>query len=154
MPHDAVATAPDGRSLHPTPPSDGAAPSAAVAGAATVSRAASARVVFAGAAALGALHWIDAAVVDRWRGESIARGLPAALVAIAFAAGAAVLWPRLPRGPRALVAFVAGLITVVAGVLSVSQVAAGQTEGGAWSGLLLLPAGVAMLACVVAVLRG
>jgi dienelactone hydrolase len=45
------------------------------------------------------------------------------------------------------------LITVTAGALSVSQVAAGQAEGGAWSGLLLLPAGVAMVACAVAGLR-
>ena len=73
---------------------------------------------------------------------------------MAFAVAAALVWPTAARGPRALVAFVAGSILLTAGGLSVSAVAAGDPEGGAWSGLLLLPAGAAMLGCAVASLRG
>jgi uncharacterized protein len=111
-------------------------------------------MVFAGATAVAAVHFVDAAVAERWHGAHVSRGLPAALVAIAFAGFAVVLWPRLPRGPRALVAFVAGLITLVVAALSVWHVSAGDVEGGAWSGLLLVPAGIAMVACAIASLRG
>jgi dienelactone hydrolase len=111
-------------------------------------------VVFACAAGLAALHWLDAAFVDGWAGQGARRGLPAAIGAVLFAAAARLVWPRVARGPRALVAFVTGLIVLAAGVLSVTAVAAGDSEGGAWSGLLLLPAGLAMLGCAVASLRG
>jgi alpha/beta superfamily hydrolase len=121
---------------------------------ATARRVVRTAAVFAGASAVAALHWLDAAFVTGWRGESGARGVPAALVAVAFAAAAAVLWPRLPRGPRALVALVAGLIVVATGASSAIRVSAGDPEGGAWSGLLLAPAGLAMAACGVASLRG
>jgi uncharacterized protein len=110
--------------------------------------------VFAGASAVAALHWLDAAFVTGWRGEGVAPGVPAALVAVALAAAAVLLWPRLPRGARALVALVAGLIVVAAGVSCVIRVSAGDPEGGAWSGLLLVPAGLAMAACGVTSLRG
>src|SRR5690242_11308890 len=112
-----------------------------------------ATIVFAVAAAVAALHWLDAAFFDGWDGETARRGVPAAIVALAFAAFVALVWPRLPRGPRALVAFVAGSITLTAGALAVSAVAAGDPEGGAWSGLLLVPAGAAMLGVAVASLR-
>jgi alpha/beta superfamily hydrolase len=118
------------------------------------SRVVRATAVFAAASAVAALHWLDAAFVDGWQGETGAPGVPAAIVAVAFAAAAVVLWPRLPRGARALVAAVAGLIVVAVGVSSVMRVSAGDPEGGAWSGLLLAPAGLAMTACGVASLRG
>ena len=108
---------------------------------------------FAGAAAVAALHVLDGAFLDRWHGESAGRGAPAAVLAVLFAGSAASVWPRLPRGPRALSALVAGLITSVAGAVSVASVAAGSAEGGAWSGLLLVPAGVVMLACAAGALR-
>ena len=127
---------------------------ALLAGRDRVRRASRVNAVFAGAAGLGALHWLDAAFVDSWHGESARRGAPAAMVAVLFAAAAALLWPRLPRGPRALLAFVAGLIALVAGGLSVWAVSAGDSEGGAWSGLLLVPAGVAMVVCAARALRG
>jgi fermentation-respiration switch protein FrsA (DUF1100 family) len=111
-------------------------------------------VMFASAAGLGALHWLDTAFVDPWHGESARRGAPAAIVAVLFAAAATLLWPRLPRGPRALLALDASLIALVAGGLSVWAVSAGDSEGGAWSGLLLVPAGVAMLVCAARALRG
>jgi uncharacterized protein len=111
-------------------------------------------VLFAGASAVAAVHWLDAALVDRWRGETVSRGLPAALLAVGLAAAAPLVWPRLPRGPRALVALVAGLVTLATGALSVAQVGAGTAEGGGRSGLLLVPAGLAMVACAAASLRG
>jgi hypothetical protein len=85
-------------------------------------------VLFAGASAVAAVHWLDAALVDRWRGETVSRGLPAALLAVGLAAAAPLVWPRLPRGPRALVALVAGLVTLATGALSVAQVGAGTAE--------------------------
>ena len=112
-----------------------------------------ATLAFAGAASVAALHVLDGAFVDRWHGESAGRGAPAAILAVLFAGAAAFVWPRLPRGPRALSALVAGLITSVAGALSVATVAAGSAEGGAPSGLLLVPAGVVMLACAAAAMR-
>jgi hypothetical protein len=36
--------------------------------------------VFAGAAGLSPLHWVDAAMLDRWHGESLATGAPALLL--------------------------------------------------------------------------
>jgi hypothetical protein len=48
---------------------------------------------------------------------------------------------------------VSGLITLVAGGLSAWALSLGSSEGGAWSGVLLLPAGAAMLGCAVAALR-
>jgi hypothetical protein len=113
-----------------------------------------ATVAFAGAGAAAALHWLDTAFANPWDGESARHGAPAALVAVLFAAAAVLVWPRLPRGPRALTACVSGLILLVAGGLSAWAVGAGEPEGGAWSGLLLIPAGAAMLACAVASLRG
>lgn len=109
---------------------------------------------FGTAAIATALHWVDAAFLHPWDGESAGRGAPAALVAVLFALAAVLAWPRLPRGPRALAAFVAGAIVTATGVLSAMTVAAGQAEGGAWSGLLLVPAGAAMLACAELTLRG
>ena len=108
---------------------------------------------FAGAAAIGALHWLDAAFASSWNGERAATGAPAAIVAVLLAAFAAGAWRRLPRGPRALVALLAGLITTIAGGLAAWAVDVGSYEGGAWSGLLLLPAGLVMLGCAVASLR-
>jgi alpha/beta superfamily hydrolase len=112
------------------------------------------RAVFATAAVATALHCIDAAFVHPWAGEGAGRGAPAAILAVLFAVFAVVGWPRLPRGPRALTALVSGLVTGTAGVLATTTVAAGQSEGGAWSGLLLAPAGVAMIACATLTLRG
>jgi uncharacterized protein len=109
---------------------------------------------FAGSAVVVALHWLDVALTDRWPGESVRAGAPAAIAAVVFAAAAAVAWPRLPRGPRALAACVAGLIVLAAGGLAVWRVSAGDAVGGAWSGLLLVPAGLAMLTCAVVTLRG
>jgi uncharacterized protein len=109
--------------------------------------------VFSGAAAVAALHVLDGALLHRWDGESVGRGAPAAILAVLFAGAATFLWPRLPRGTRALTALVAALITLVAGALSVATVAAGSGEGGAWSGLLLVPAGAAMLACAADAMR-
>src|SRR3954452_9749409 len=114
-----------------------------------VGRAPTAASVFGAAAGLCALHWLDAAFLSSWRGESASTGAPAAIVGVLFAACAVGVWPRLPRGPRALVAFVAGLITAVAGGLAMWQLSAGSAEGGAWTGLLLVPAGAAMLGCAV-----
>src|SRR4051794_14157091 len=114
---------------------------------------ATAEAAFAGAAAAGALHWLDAAFLDGWAGESARRGTPAAVLAVGFAVAAYFVWPRLPRGPRALVALTAGLVWIIAGGLSISELLAGDSEGGAWSGLLLMPAGLVMLACAVASLR-
>jgi hypothetical protein len=83
----------------------------------------------------------------------MSKGIPAIVVALLLALAAPTLWPRLPRGPRALVALASGLITLVMGGLSAWAVSVGSSEGGAWSGLLLLPAGAAMLGCAVAALR-
>src|SRR4051812_27178899 len=68
-----------------------------------------ASVLCAAASGLAALHWIDAAYVNRWHGESAARGTPAALAAVLALAAAVLVWPRLPRGPRALTALIGGL---------------------------------------------
>src|SRR5207237_1014809 len=59
---------------------------------------------FAGAAALVALHWLDVALVDRWPGQSVRAGAPAAIAAGLFAAAGvlavvlAVNWLVLPAG--------------------------------------------------------
>jgi hypothetical protein len=109
--------------------------------------------IFVAASGLGALHWLDAAFVSPWDAVPASRGFPAAVAALLFAIAALTVWPRLPRGPRALAALASGLVTLVAGALSAWAVGVGAAGGGAWSGLLLLPAGVAMLGCAVAALR-
>jgi hypothetical protein len=55
------------------------------------SRLHSATAVFVGAAALGALHWVDAWLLDGWDGEGVRRGAPAPLRPDRATGGVAVL---------------------------------------------------------------
>ena len=88
---------------------------------------------------MAVLHAADAALVSRWDGQPLRTALPGALATALAATIGAVAWPRLPRGPRALAALVAGLLALVAGGLAVWSVSVGSTEGGAVTGLLLCP---------------
>jgi fermentation-respiration switch protein FrsA (DUF1100 family) len=110
--------------------------------------------LFAGAATIAALHWLDAALLNPWAGEPAVSGAPAAAVAVLFTLSAWRVWPRLPRGPKALAALLAGVLALVSGALAIWQLSAGGSEGGAYSGVLMLPAGAVMLACAVLSLRG
>jgi len=81
-------------------------------------------------------------------GRHLLRGLlPAALLVLA-----AALYPRLRPGLRASVALVVGALAVVWGGISAITLSAPAPRGAVWTGLLLLPAGVALLVLGIVVL--
>jgi hypothetical protein len=103
--------------------------------------------IFGAAAALVAIHIVDAELVRPQPGTSARDHLSAALVPLLVAAVAAAGFGRLRPGWRAAIAATFGILSLVAGGVAL----AGGLAGSDFTGLLLLPAGVALiaLACVI-----
>jgi hypothetical protein len=98
--------------------------------------------VFRAATALIALHIVDAEIVQTEPGTSARDHLAAALVPLALAAAAAVVFGRLRPGLRAGVALTFGTLALVAAGIA----ADGGISGSDVTGVLLFPAGVALVA--------
>jgi uncharacterized protein len=97
--------------------------------------------VFRVGAALIALHVVDAELIQTQPGTSAGDHLAAGLVPLAVAAAAAAAYGRLRPGLRAGVALAFGVLALV----SAGIAAAGGVSGSDVTGLLLFPAGVALL---------
>ena len=97
---------------------------------------------FHGAVALIALHIVDAEFLQTQPGTSAGDHLAAGLVPLAVAAAAAAAYGRLRPGLRAGIALAFGALALVAAGIA----AAGGVSGSDATGLLLFPAGVALVA--------
>jgi uncharacterized protein len=95
------------------------------------------RVFFLVATGLVALHIVDAELVRPRPGTTASDHLTAALIPLAVAAGAALLYGRLRPGLRAIVALSFGALALVGAAIA----AAGGISGADSSGLLLFAAG-------------
>ena len=109
-------------------------------------------LLFTGAAAILAAH----AAVDSFiasepgagAGDHFLRGL-ATVSVLGFAA---VVYPRLPAGGRAVLAAVFGVLAVEGAALAIADARAVEVRGEDWTGFVLLPCGVALLALAAALL--
>ncbi|QBX55747.1 hypothetical protein EXE58_09970 [Nocardioides seonyuensis] len=101
--------------------------------------------VFTAATAVGLLHALDDAVLNRQPGVPVDQHLPA-LLAVALGAGLALLvFRRGGTGVRAALALVVGSVTVTNGGLHVVHVLSGEVSGSDVTGLLAAAAGVVLL---------
>lgn len=102
-------------------------------------------LVFAAATAVGLLHALDDAVLNRQPGVPIDQHLPALLVVTVGAALALLLFRRAGTGIRAALALVVGSLTVTNGGLHVVHVWSGEVSGSDVTGILAAAAGVVLL---------
>jgi len=103
-------------------------------------------LTFRSAVALIALHIVDDEFVHPAPGTSIHDHLGTGLVPIAIALAAAYVYPRLRAGLRAGLALILGTLSVVAGMIAFGSASADGVSGSDWSGLLLLPTGLVLVA--------
>ena len=106
------------------------------------------RVLLVAVAAV-VLHIADDELVQPQPGTSARDHLLAACVPIAVALLGAFAYPRLRPGLRAAIALVFGLLALVAGMIAVGGARAEGLSGSGWTGLLLLPAGAALVGLAV-----
>jgi dienelactone hydrolase len=109
-------------------------------------------LVFRSAVGIALVHVVADAFVLLEPGAS--RLEHVAWAAVALAAGGLAAWryPRLRPGLRASVALVLGVLALVAGGVAAAHAAGPGPEGDDWTGLLLLPAGAALVLLGAAVL--
>jgi hypothetical protein len=81
-------------------------------------------------------------------GDHLLRGL----VSLALLALAAFVYPRLPAGGRAATAAVLGVLAVEGAVLATAGARAVGARGEDWTGFLLAPVGLVLIALAVALL--
>ena len=118
---------------------------------ATASRARSSRrparhqLLFLASLALIALHVIDDSFLQPQPGTSAADHLVSGLVPLTALALAAAAFLRVRAGGRAVIALVAGFFGVVVGVEAVHYTTHGGPSGDDFTGLLAIPAGLALL---------
>ena len=118
---------------------------------ATASRARSSRrlarhqLLFLASLALIALHVIDDSFLQPQPGTSAADHLVSGLVPLTALALAAAAFLRVRVGGRAVIALVAGFFGVVVGVEAVHYTTHGGPSGDDFTGLLAIPAGLALL---------
>ena len=105
--------------------------------------------IFLVAVAAIVLHIADDELLQPQPGTSARDHLLAAFVPIAVALLGALAYPRLRPGFRAAIALVFGLLALVAGMIAVGGARAEGLSGSGWTGLLLLPAGAALIGLAV-----
>jgi hypothetical protein len=103
------------------------------------------RLVFRAAACLLALHVLDSAFVGLEPGARASDHLWAGLVPLLLAVLAAVYYPRLRAGSRALLALLFGAVGIVAGGVALADSVAHGPRGDDVTGLASVPAAVALL---------
>ena len=101
---------------------------------------------FYAAIALIALHIVDDEFLQPPSGTAIQDHLLAGLLPIGVALTAASVYPRLRAGLRAGIALIFGILTFVAGTIAFGSASADGISGSDWSGLLLLPTGLMLIA--------
>ncbi|HXV56978.1 MAG TPA: alpha/beta fold hydrolase [Gaiellaceae bacterium] len=107
--------------------------------------------VFLAAVALLALHVLDDGFLQPEPGTSAGDHVLYVAVFLAAFAFAAAVYGRAPAGFRAALAFLFGVVALTYGAMAVGEARGQGLAGHDYTGLLLLPAGVALL--VVAVLE-
>ena len=110
------------------------------------------RAVFTAAVGLIAVHVIDDSFLQPQPGTSAGDHLVSGLVPVAALALAAWVYPRLRGGSRGALALIAGMIGIVAGVEAVRYTIQVGPSGDDYTGLLSIPAGVALIGLGVATL--
>jgi uncharacterized protein len=105
--------------------------------------------IFVVATAVIVLHIADYEFVQPDAGTSAGNHLTAGLVPIGVAVAAAWGYPRLRAGLRAGIALVFGILSIVAGMIALGGTITEGLAGSEWSGLLLLPAGAALVLLAV-----
>jgi uncharacterized protein len=100
--------------------------------------------LFRGAVAVGLLHAVNDAVLNRQPGASADQHLMALATATVVGVAAAVLFTRLRPGLRAGLALVIGAVTVTNGAMHVAHVATAGVSGSDLSGVLAAVAGVVL----------
>ena len=110
------------------------------------------RIMFAGVSALLAVHTVVDAFLAPQRGTSWSDHLAPGLVPLALLTAANLLLGRLRPGARAAIAAVVGVLALEGAGLAVAD--ASRTFGRAsdWTGFLLAPAGVGLVAVAAVVL--
>jgi hypothetical protein len=102
-------------------------------------------LLFAVASGAVVLHVLVDSFAATEPGAARSDHLAAALVPVGVAVVAVLLFGRLPTGAQAALALVFGLLALVAGSLAAVDSASGGPGRDDWTGLLLLPAGAALL---------
>ena len=101
-----------------------------------------ARLVFVCAVAVLAAHILVSAFVAPRPGTSGSDHIVAAFVPLALLGLAAWLFPRLGHVLQAAISLVLGVVTLVGGVVALRGIGA---DVSGWTGLLLVPAGIALV---------
>lgn len=102
-------------------------------------------LIFAAATAVGLLHALDDAVLDRQPGVPIGQHVPGLLAVTVGAGLALVAFRRCGTGIRAALALVVGSLTVTNGGLHALHVWSGEVSGSDATGLLAAAAGAVLL---------
>ena len=110
-------------------------------------------VVVRVAIGLVALHVVDDSFVQPQPGTSATDHLVSGLVPLALLAAAAIVYPRLRAGTRAIVALTVGFLATVGGIAEAAySTAKVGPSGDDFTGLAMLAAGLVLLATGVVVL--
>ena len=110
------------------------------------------RTVFWVATAVIAIHVIDDSFVQPEPGTSAGDHLVSGLVPLAALGLAAVAYPRVRAGWRAIIALVVGLFGIVAGIEGWHYTREVGASGDDYTGLVTLPAGVVLVLLAVVTL--
>lgn len=102
--------------------------------------------VFVVALALGLVHALDDAVLNRQPGVPVTRHLPALVVVTVAALAAAGVFPRLRPGARSALSLVAGVLTGANGALHVVQIVTSSLQGSDATGVVAAGAGLVLVA--------
>lgn len=102
-------------------------------------------VVFATAAALLLAHAALDSLIAPEPGTGAEQHLVRAAATTGVLMALIVLFPRLPAGGRAAVEAVLGVLALEAAALAIADARAGGLRGEGWTGLVLLPTGLALV---------
>ena len=103
-------------------------------------------LLFSGAAAVVALHALVDAFVAPEPGTGPRDHLLRGLASLVLLALAALAYPRLPAGGRAALAAVLGVLSLEGAGLAIADARAVGARGEDWTGFLLAPVGLVLLA--------
>jgi len=109
------------------------------------------RRLFLGAVAVGLLHAVDDAVLNRQPGVAAGQHLTALAAATVVGVAAALLFTRLRPGLRAGLALVIGAVAATNGALHVAHVTTAGLSGSDLTGVLAAAAGAVLISLGVAI---
>jgi uncharacterized protein len=110
------------------------------------------QLVVAAALCVVALHVLDDSFIQPQPGTSAGDHLVSGLVPVIVLLAAALAYPRLRPGVRALLAALLGLFGLAVGIEAVYYAQAGRLSGDDYTGLAAIPAGMLLLVAVATTL--